>query len=139
MLMIQRRDWYKLSQGAGGEVFASVESPEANKDFSVPVDYRDLVAVFSPIKATQLHPYHEWERSISLREEAVPPQCRIYPLSQEEEQAMEQYIREALPQGYIRPSTPHTSASVSRLRPCVDYRGLNELLVNYLNPLPLSS
>ncbi|KAK1789716.1 hypothetical protein P4O66_015612, partial [Electrophorus voltai] len=64
--------------------------------------------------------------------------------SQEVEWAMEQYIKEALQQGYVRPLTSPASAGVffvkkrdGGLRPCVDYRGLNKLLVQYLYLLPL--
>ncbi|KAK1789985.1 hypothetical protein P4O66_002308 [Electrophorus voltai] len=64
--------------------------------------------------------------------------------SREEARPIEQYIKEALQQGYVQPSTSPASAGVffvkkrdRGLRPCVDYRGLNKLLVQYLYPLPL--
>ncbi|KAK1794177.1 hypothetical protein P4O66_011078, partial [Electrophorus voltai] len=57
---------------------------------------------------------------------------------------MGQYVKEALEQGYIHPSTSLGSASVffvkkkdGSLRPCVDYRGLNKMLIQYPHPLPL--
>ncbi|KAK1802012.1 hypothetical protein P4O66_022248, partial [Electrophorus voltai] len=57
---------------------------------------------------------------------------------------MGQYIKQALKQGYIHPSASPASANVflikkkdGGLRPCVDYRGLNELLVQYPYALPL--
>ncbi|KAK1796650.1 hypothetical protein P4O66_009673 [Electrophorus voltai] len=57
---------------------------------------------------------------------------------------MEQYIKEVLQQGYVRPSNSPVSAGVffvkkrdGGLRPCMDYRGLNKLLVQYPYPLPL--
>ncbi|KAK1801021.1 hypothetical protein P4O66_004686 [Electrophorus voltai] len=52
---------------------------------------------------------------------------------------MEQYMKEVLEERYICPSTSPASARVffikkkhGGLRPCVDYRGLNKLLVQYL-------
>ncbi|KAK1796295.1 hypothetical protein P4O66_009361 [Electrophorus voltai] len=42
--------------------------------------------------------------AITLKEGSIPTMCRIYPLSQEEEKTMEQYITETLRQGYIHPS-----------------------------------
>ncbi|KAK1799717.1 hypothetical protein P4O66_006253 [Electrophorus voltai] len=57
---------------------------------------------------------------------------------------MEQYIREAMAQGYMCLSTSPPLAGVffvkkkdGGLRPCVDYRGLKELLVKYPYPFPL--
>ncbi|KAK1784720.1 hypothetical protein P4O66_003398 [Electrophorus voltai] len=57
---------------------------------------------------------------------------------------MGQYVKEALEQGYIRPSTSPASASVffikkkdGGLGPCVDYWGLNKLLIQYPYSLPL--
>ncbi|KAK1791003.1 hypothetical protein P4O66_002054 [Electrophorus voltai] len=122
----------------------SIKSPESGSELTVPQEYSNLAQVFSPSKATQLLPHHDWDCSITLKEGTVPPRCRVYPLSQEEERTMGQYIKEALQQDYIRPSTSLASTSVSfvkkkdgGLRPCVDYRALNELLVQYPYPLPL--
>ncbi|KAK1786113.1 hypothetical protein P4O66_017849 [Electrophorus voltai] len=122
----------------------SIESPEARKQMPIPLEYQDLEQVFSPSKATWLPPHLDWDCAVTLKEGVVPPRCRIYPLSQEEERVMAQYIKEALQQGYVRPSTSLASAGVffikqrdGGLRPCVDYRGLNKLLVQYPYPLPL--
>ncbi|KAK3546756.1 hypothetical protein QTP70_034178 [Hemibagrus guttatus] len=58
----------------------------------------------------------------------------IYPLSIPEEKAMEEYIEEALAQGYIRPLTSPAASSFyfaakkdGGLRPCIDYRALNHI------------
>ncbi|KAK1806858.1 hypothetical protein P4O66_005342 [Electrophorus voltai] len=52
---------------------------------------------------------------------------------------MGQHVKEALEQGYICPSTSLASASIffvkkrmGGLRPCLNYRGLNKLLIQYL-------
>ncbi|KAK1801624.1 hypothetical protein P4O66_022270, partial [Electrophorus voltai] len=123
----------------------SVESPDADRRVPIPSEYQDLGQVFSPSKAMLLPRHRDWDCDITLKEGEVPPRCRIYPLSQEEERAMQQYITEALQQGYIRPSTSPASAGVffvmkrdGGLRPCVDYQGLNKLLVQYPYPLPLA-
>ncbi|KAG1925616.1 retrotransposable element [Pimephales promelas] len=57
---------------------------------------------------------------------------------------MRKYIKEALDQGYIWPSTSPAAASfffVSKkdggLRPCIDYRALNQVTVKFSYPLPL--
>ncbi|KAK1803891.1 hypothetical protein P4O66_003831 [Electrophorus voltai] len=80
----------------------------------------------------QLPPHQEWDCAITIKEGAVPPRCRIYLLSQEEERTMVQYIKEALQQGYIHPTTSPESASVFFVK-----KKDGELLVQYPYPLPL--
>ncbi len=57
---------------------------------------------------------------------------------------MEEYIEEALQQGYIRPSTSPAAPSFffvakkdGDLRPCIDYWSLNNIAVKFRYPLPL--
>lgn len=57
---------------------------------------------------------------------------------------MKKYIEEELAKGFIQPSTSPASAGfffVSKkdgsLRPCIDYRGLNNITVKFCYPLPL--
>ncbi|KAK3535066.1 hypothetical protein QTP70_003030 [Hemibagrus guttatus] len=72
------------------------------------------------------------------------PRGKIYSLSIPEEKAIEEYIKEALSQGYIRPSTSPAASSFffvakkdGGLRPCIDYRALNKIKVKFRYPLPL--
>uniref|UniRef100_A0A4W5RRF9 ribonuclease H n=1 Tax=Hucho hucho TaxID=62062 RepID=A0A4W5RRF9_9TELE len=74
----------------------------------------------------------------------MPPKGRVYPLSLPESQAMEEYIAEALNSGFIRPSNSPAAAGFffvgkkdGGLRPCIDYRGLNNVTVKFRYPLPL--
>ncbi|XP_016412400.1 uncharacterized protein LOC107743582 [Sinocyclocheilus rhinocerous] len=57
---------------------------------------------------------------------------------------MEEYIEEALSSGFIQPSTSPAAAGFffvekkdGGLRPCIDYRGLNNVTVKFRYPLPL--
>ncbi|KAI4874604.1 hypothetical protein NFI96_006457, partial [Prochilodus magdalenae] len=79
-----------------------------------------------------------------LMNDQIPPKSRVYPLTQAEDKALEEYIREALAQGYIRPSTSPAAAGFffvkkkdGGLRPCIDYRGLNSITKPFAYPLPL--
>ncbi|KAL0202757.1 hypothetical protein M9458_000775, partial [Cirrhinus mrigala] len=92
----------------------------------------------------QLPPHRPGDCAIELTPGAVPPRGRIFPLSQPESEAMEKYIKEELAKGFIRPSTSPASAGFffvkkkdGGLRPCIDYRSLNEITVKYRYPLPL--
>lgn len=55
--------------------------------------------------------YHPYNCAIDLLSGTMPPRNRIYPLSHTEREAMETYIREALDQEYIIPSTSPAFAS----------------------------
>ncbi|KAL0157145.1 hypothetical protein M9458_048391, partial [Cirrhinus mrigala] len=111
---------------------------------TIPTEYQDLLKAFSTIKATELPPHRPGDCAIELKPGAVPPRGRIYPLSQPETAAMERYIEEELAKGFIRPSTSPASAGFffvkkkdGGLRPCIDYRPLNEVTIKYRYPLPL--
>ncbi len=72
------------------------------------------------------------------------PKGRVYPLSIPERKAMEDYIKEALQQQFICPSTSPAPSSFffvgkkdGGLRPCIDYRTLNDHTVKLPYPLPL--
>ncbi|KAL0159211.1 hypothetical protein M9458_042936, partial [Cirrhinus mrigala] len=110
----------------------------------IPHEYHDLLEAFSKVRATQLPPHRPGDCAIELMPGAVPSRGRIFPLSQPESEAMENYIKEELAKGFIRPSTSPASAGFffvkkkdGGLRPCIDYRSLNEITVKYRYPLPL--
>ncbi|KAL0192334.1 hypothetical protein M9458_010630, partial [Cirrhinus mrigala] len=111
---------------------------------AIPTEYQDLLEAFSHTKAIQLPPHHPGDCAIDLIPGATPPRGRIFPLSQAESEAMNTYIQEELAKGFIRPSTSPASAGFffvkkkdGGLRPCIDYRGLNEVTIKYRYPLPL--
>ncbi len=75
-----------------------------------------------------------------------PPKGRLYSLSVPEREAMEKYISDSLTAGFIRPSSSPAGAGFffvakkdGSLRPCIDYRGLNNITVKNTYPLPLMS
>ncbi len=120
------------------------EKPE-NKDLSeLPVEYQDLSEAFSKIKALKLPPHRASDCAIDFIPGSAPPKGRIFPLSQPESETMKQYIEEELAKGFIVPSKSPASAGFffvkkkdDSLRPCIDYRALNDLTVKCCYPLPL--
>ncbi|KAI2658093.1 Transposon Tf2-6 polyprotein [Labeo rohita] len=111
---------------------------------TIPAEYQDLLEAFSRTKATHLPAHRPGDCAIDLIPGAVPPRGRIFPLSHTESEAMNTYIQEELAKGFIRPSTSPASAGFffikekdGGLRPCIDYRGLNEVTIKYRYPLPL--
>ncbi len=110
----------------------------------LPIEYHDLCEAFSKSKASQLPPHRPSDCAIDLLSGAVPTRGRIFPLTQQESEVMKTYIEEELSKGFIRPSTSPASAGFffvkkkdGGLRPCIDYRRLNEITVKFRYPLPL--
>jgi hypothetical protein len=121
----------------------TVESPDQVSTERIPPEYADLALAFCKKKATQLLPHRQGDCAINLLADAALPRSHVYLLSQAETVAMETYVSESLHQGYIRSSTSPASSSfffvkkVGVLRPCIDYRGLNQVTVRYSYPLHL--
>ncbi|KAL0149148.1 hypothetical protein M9458_055580 [Cirrhinus mrigala] len=122
----------------------SVESPIEKQSVQIPDIYASYKDVFCPKRASQLPPHQPWDCAIDLVPDAPMPRGKIYPLSLPETKAMEEYIQEALSQGYIRPSTSPAASSFffvakkdGGLRPCIDYRIINQGTIKFCYPLPL--
>lgn len=76
----------------------------------MPREYSDLQVVFSRERDVRLPPHQLWDYAIKLLPNAMPPKNKVYSLSLLETKAMEEYIREALSAGLIRPSTSLAAA-----------------------------
>lgn len=111
---------------------------------SIPPEYHDLQEVFNKDKACSLPPHRPYDCAIDLLPGAPLPSSRLYNLSRPERVSMENYIQESLAAGIIRPSSSPVAAGFffvgkkdGSLRPCIDYRGLNDITVKNKYPLPL--
>ncbi len=112
----------------------------------VPEEYLYLEAVFSHSRATSLPPHRPYDCSIDLFPDTMPPRGRLYSLSAPEREALEKYLTESLAAEIIVPSSSPAGAGFffvkkkdGSLRPCIDYRGLNDITVKNRYPLPLMS
>ncbi|KAL0149260.1 hypothetical protein M9458_055494, partial [Cirrhinus mrigala] len=120
----------------------SVETADLS---GVPTEYHDLCRVFSKSRATSLPPHRPYDCAIDLLPGTSPPKGHLYSLSSPEREAMDKYISESLNAGLIRPSSSPAGAGFffvkkdGSLRPCIDYRGLNDITIRNRYPLPLMS
>jgi len=89
-------------------------------------------------------PEHKpWDHAIDLKPDFIPKDCKVYPLSPEEQKEQDKFL-ENLRKGYIRPSKlPMAShfffvskTDSKKLRPCQDYKCLNEGMIKNAYPLP---
>ncbi|KAG1938716.1 retrotransposable element [Pimephales promelas] len=124
----------------------SVFQEEAGDLSGVPEEYHDLREVFSRSRATSLPPHRPYDCGIELLPGTTPPRGRLYSLSAPEREALENYLSDSLKAGTIVPSSSPAGAGFffvkkkdGSLRPCIDYRGLNDITVKNRYPLPLMS
>ncbi|KAG1958060.1 retrotransposable element [Pimephales promelas] len=119
---------------------------EAGDLSNVPAEYLDLKEVFSKSRAASLPPHRPYDCAIDLLPGKSPPKGKLFSLSIPEREAMEKYISDSLAAKFIRPSSSPAGAGFffvgkkdGSLRPCIDYRGLNNITVKNTYPLPLMS
>ena len=70
--------------------------------------------------------------------------CKVYPMSQKEDEALWDFLTEQLEKGYICPSKSQYASSFffiskkdGKLRPVQDYRLINDCIIRNQYPLPL--
>ncbi len=112
----------------------------------VPEEYLDLRLIFNRSRATSLPPHRPFDCAIDLLPGTSPPRGRLFSLSGPEREAMDKYIQESIKARLIRHSSSPAGAGFffvkkkdGSLRPCIDYRGLNDITVKNRYPLPLMS
>ncbi|XP_035265328.1 uncharacterized protein LOC118223192 [Anguilla anguilla] len=111
---------------------------------TIPPMYHDLGEAFSKQRALSLPPHRPYDCGIDLLPGAAIPSRRLFNLSRSERKAMETYIHDSLAAGIIRPSPSPVGAGFffinkkdQSLRPCIDYRELNNITVKNKYSLPL--
>lgn len=122
------------------------QKPEPDRpDLSlIPVEYHEISEVFCKQQALSLPPHRPYDCAIDLLPGSTFPRSRLYNISRPERVAMEEYINNSLAAGIIRPSSSPLGAGFffvgkkdGTLRPCIDFRGLNDITVKNKYPLPL--
>uniref|UniRef100_A0A669C767 ribonuclease H n=1 Tax=Oreochromis niloticus TaxID=8128 RepID=A0A669C767_ORENI len=132
---------------AATPIKASNPQPHKSPDLSaIPSEYHDLKQVFCKDQVRSLPSHRPYDCSIDLLPGAPLPTSRLYSLSQPERECMEKYINESVANGLIRPSSSPVAAGFffvtkkdKSLRPCIDFRGLNNITIKNKYPLPLLS
>jgi len=77
----------------------------------VPEEYRKYQKIFNEEQSHRFPPQRPWDHAIDLLPEAPPTiDCKIYPTTQSEKEALSEFVKEQLAKGYIRPSkSPYSS------------------------------
>ena len=111
----------------------------------IPPHYRQFAKVFDEEASHRLPQHQPWDHTIDLKPNAPSSlNCKIYPLTAKEKEALRQWLDEELRKGYITKSkSPYASPFFfikkkdGKLRPVQDYRKLNENTIQDTYPLPL--
>jgi hypothetical protein len=96
-----------------------------------------------PTDKDALPKFNEFTHEIPLKDGTAPKFMPVYACTQEELEALREYIEENLRRGYIRPSRSPAGHPIlfvpkknGKLRICVDYRSLNDITIKDRNSLP---
>src|SRR5215471_343236 len=119
---------------------------EAPKDFrdDIPNYLSEFEGVFAKESFDALPERKPWDHAIELVPDAELGNCKIYPLSRDEQSELDAFLEESLASGRIRPSKSPMAAPCffikkknGKLRLVQDYRKLNNITVKNRYPLPL--
>ena len=124
-----------------------VAKPKGDPKDLVPTVYHHFLSLFEKGAASRLPEHRPYDHAINLKPDFRPRDCKTYPLTPREEAALTEFLTENLAKRYIRPSkSPMASPfffvdkkDILDLRPCQDYRELNEGTVKDSYPFPLIS
>jgi hypothetical protein len=121
--------------------------PQAQANMAqLPPQYAEYVDVGSEDDAKGLAEHFSHDLAIQLVPDAQLPHQPLYNLSATELEVLRKYLAEYMAQGWIQRSKSSAGAPIlfvkkkdGSLRLCVDYRGLNKIMVKNQHPLPLIS
>ena len=112
----------------------------------IPEVFHNYLNVFDESKAERFPGPCLWDHKIELKEGFEPKSFKTYNLTPEEQKELDQWFKENLEKGYIQPSQSpmaspffYVKKKDRRLRPCQDYRYLNDWTIKHAYSLPLIS
>jgi hypothetical protein len=87
---------------------------EGEKTFEelVPLEFRQFKDTFSKKASEQMPTRKPYDHAIELEGDATPVYSKVYPMSPQEQQELDEYLEENLKKGYIRPSKSNAAAPV---------------------------
>jgi len=110
----------------------------------LPKELVEYIDVFNEAIANVLSPHRPYDCEIKIKDDGKLYYGPIYPLTAEESDTLEEYIKENLAKGFIRKSKSPAGAPIlfvrkknGKLRMVIDYRRLNEITIRDSYPLPL--
>ncbi|KAG2019800.1 hypothetical protein CC2G_005203 [Coprinopsis cinerea AmutBmut pab1-1] len=128
------------------QLLAAQEQEKKEKktiDDILPEPYKKYRHLFEDRPETALPPHRKWDHKIDLKSGFVPKVFKTYQLTPAEDQELQKFLEENLRLGRIRPSQSPMGSPLffvakknGKLRPCQDYRYLNDWTIPNAYPLP---
>ena len=116
---------------------------ESDPLITVPKKFHQFLKVFNKTESEKLPPRRDWDHKIELQPDFIPKRMPVYHLTPQETNELDKFISENLRKGYIRKSKSPMASSFffvgkkgGDLRPCQDYRYLNQHTVKNAHPIP---
>jgi hypothetical protein len=145
--------WINVKTTASVEFHAKYDEKKEDLPLEeqIPKEYHEYLSIFSEKEASRFPPSRKWDHKIDLKPEFEPKSCKVYNLTPEEQVEQDKFLKENLEKGYIRPSESSMASPMffvakkddrpgdRKLRPCQDYRRLNDATIKNTYPLPLIS
>jgi hypothetical protein len=121
----------------------AIQAGAEQKQAELPKEYQEFAQLFSDEAADRFPPSREWDHTIDLKPGAPNAMdCKVYPMTRDEDASLEKFLDEMVGKGYIHPSkSPYASPFFfvkkkdGKLRPVQDYRWLNSHTVT-VSPSP---
>jgi Reverse transcriptase (RNA-dependent DNA polymerase) len=124
----------------------ALRSVPAKEKELIPPYLRDFDDVFAKESFNSLPEQRMWDHAIELEPGVKPSASKVYPLAPSEQLQLDEFLRENLRTGRIRPSKSPMASPVffikkkdGSLRLVQDYRMLNAMTVKNRYPLPIIS
>jgi hypothetical protein len=123
----------------------AMAAQQYTKKVEIPKEYKAFAKVFSEEESQQFPPRRSCDHAIDFKPGAPNAiDCKIYPMTRIEDDALDTFIDEQLAKGYICPSKSQYASSFffikkkdGKLRPVQDYWKVNAWMVRNQYPLPL--
>ena len=110
----------------------------------VPRKFHQWLKVFGKVELERMPVRKVWDHAIDLKEDFKASKAKVYSLSRNERDEVQEFVEEHLRKGYIRPSKSQQTSPVFFVgkkdggkRMVMDYRRLNKQTVKNNYPLPL--
>ena len=111
---------------------------------SIPEYLKEFDSVFSKESFDVLPESKKWDHAVELIPGEKASNCKVYPLAPTEQKELDQFLKENLETGWIRPSKSPMASLVFFIKKkdgtlwlVQDYRALNAMTVKNKYPLPL--
>ena len=70
----------------------------------LPEEYEEYRSVFEKKPSERMPERRKWDHTIDLESDFLPKDSKVYPMSPEEQEKLNEFLDENLRKGYIRPS-----------------------------------